>query len=72
MYYLAHVYPVAREAMIDIKDLPVGEESGYTAEFTPNETGFYQIYAYLYDGWGRIGRKTGYIYCRNNNNQQTS
>jgi len=50
--------------MIDIKDLPVGEESGYTAEFTPNETGFYQIYAYLYDGWRRIGRKTGYIYAQ--------
>ena len=49
---------------IDIKDLPVGEETRYTAEFTPNETGYYTIYAYLYDGWRRIGRKTGYIYTQ--------
>ena len=51
------------QAAIDIKDLPVGEESRYTAEFTPKETGYYTIYAYLYDGWMRIGRKTESIYA---------
>ena len=52
------------QATIDIKDLPVGEESRYTAEFTPNETGFYNIYAYLFDGWRRISRKVGYVYTQ--------
>jgi hypothetical protein len=52
------------QATIDIKDLPVGEEARYTAEFTPKETGYYTIYAYLYDGWRRIGYKTESIYAR--------
>ena len=52
------------QATIDIKDLPVGEEARYTAEFTPKETGIYALYAYLYDGWKRIGRKIGYIYAQ--------
>jgi hypothetical protein len=52
------------QATIEIKDLPVGEEARYTAEFTPKETGFYTIYAYLYDGWRRIGFKTETIYAR--------
>ncbi|MCP8305641.1 MAG: hypothetical protein H3Z49_00815 [archaeon] len=52
------------QATIDIKDLPVGEEARYTAEFTPKETGYYMIYAYLYDGWRRIGYKTESIYAR--------
>jgi hypothetical protein len=50
-----------QQATIDIKELPVGEEARYSAEFTPKETGIYTIYAYLYDGWKRIGRKTGFI-----------
>ena len=53
-----------QQAAIDIKDLPVGEEARYTAEFTPKETGFYTIYAYLYDGWKRIGYETETIYAR--------
>ncbi len=53
-----------QQATIDIKDLPVGEEARYTAEFTPKETGFYTIYAYLYDGWMRIGYKTETIYAQ--------
>ena len=53
-----------RQAAIDIKDLPVGEEARYSAEFTPKETGFYMIYAYLYDGWTRIGTKTETIYAQ--------
>jgi len=52
------------QATIDIKDLSVGEEARYTAEFTPKETGYYTIYAYLYDGWRRIGYKTETIYAR--------
>lgn len=53
-----------KQATIDIKDLPVGEEARYTAEFTPKETGLYTIYAYLYDGWRRIDRKTERIYAQ--------
>jgi hypothetical protein len=52
------------QAKIDIKDLPIGEEARYTAEFTPKETGYYTIYAYLYDGWRRIDRKTETIYTQ--------
>ena len=52
------------QASIEIKDLPSGEEARYTAEFTPKETGFYMIYAYLYDGWMRIGYKTETIYVQ--------
>jgi len=53
-----------QQATIDIKDLPVGEEARYSAEFTPKEMGFYTIYAYLYDGWRRIGHKTDSIYAQ--------
>ena len=53
-----------QQAKIDIKDLPVGEEARYTTEFTPRETGFYTIYAYLYDEWIRIGYKTETIYAQ--------
>jgi hypothetical protein len=53
-----------QQAKIDIKDLPAGEEARYTTEFTPKETGYYTIYAYLYDGWQRIGYKTETMYAR--------
>jgi hypothetical protein len=53
-----------QQAKIDIKDLPVGEEARYTTEFTPTETGYYTIYAYLYDGYMRIGYKTETIYAQ--------
>ena len=52
------------QATIEIKDLPVGEEARYTVEFTPQETGYYTIYAYLYDGWKRIDYKTESIYAQ--------
>ena len=52
------------QSTTDIKDLPIGEEARYTAEFTPKETGYYTIYAYLYDGWTRIGFKTETIFAR--------
>ena len=52
------------QATIDIKELSVGEEARYSAEFTPKETGYYNIYAYLYDGWRRIGHKTDSIYAQ--------
>ena len=52
------------QATIDIKELSVGEEARYSAEFTPKETGYYNIYAYLYDGWRRIGHKTNSVYAQ--------
>ena len=51
------------QATITLKDLPVGEEARYTAEFTPKDTGYYTIYAYLYDDWRKIGHKTDNIYA---------
>jgi len=53
-----------QQATIDIKDLSIGEEARYTVEFTPKETGYYTIYAYLYDSWRRIGYKTEDIFAR--------
>ena len=53
-----------KQATIDIKDLPVGEEARYSAEFTPKETGYYTIYAYLYDGYKRIGHDSYSIYAQ--------
>jgi hypothetical protein len=53
-----------KQATIDIKDLPVGEEARYTVEFTPQDTGCYTIYAYLYDGWRRIGCETARVYAQ--------
>ncbi len=51
-----------KQATTEIKELTKGEEARYTAEFAPKETGSYSIYAYLYDGWQRIGHKTSYVY----------
>ena len=53
-----------KQAEINMKELSVGEEARYSTEFTPKETGTYNIYAYLYDGWRRIGRKTDFIYAQ--------
>jgi hypothetical protein len=53
-----------QQASTEIKDLSVGEEARYTAEFTPKQMGYYTIYAYLYDGWRRIGYKTESIFAR--------
>jgi hypothetical protein len=52
------------QATIEIKELSVGEEARYSAEFTPKETGHYTIYAYLFDEWRRIGHKTDSIYAQ--------
>ena len=49
------------QAVIDIKDLSVGEEARYSAEFTPKEMGYYTVYAYLFDGRRRIGHRTDSI-----------
>jgi len=49
------------QAKMDIKKLAAGEEARYTAEFTPDETGDYTVYAYLFDGSKRIGYKTDVI-----------
>jgi hypothetical protein len=53
------------QATMEIKNLPLGEESRYTAEFTPKESGFYTIYAYLFDEWMRIGYKIETIFVQN-------
>ena len=53
-----------QQAAIDIKELPIGEEARYTAEFTPHETGQYIIHAYLSDEWIRIGHKTDFVYAQ--------
>jgi hypothetical protein len=53
-----------KQATIDIKELSVGEEARYSAEFTPKETGFYTVYAYLYDGYKRIGHNSYSIYAQ--------
>jgi hypothetical protein len=52
------------QAIMDIKELSVGEEARYSAEFTPKETGCYTIYAYLFDGYRKISHKTGFIYAQ--------
>jgi len=53
-------------ANIKAKNLSAGEEAQYSAEFTPNETGYYTVNAYLYDGWKIIGTKTQTIYAQKN------
>jgi hypothetical protein len=52
------------QATIDIKELSAGEEARYSAEFTPKETGYYTIYAYLYDGYSRISHNSCSIYAQ--------
>jgi len=52
------------QTTLDIKELSVGEEARYSAEFTPKETGCYTIYAYLYDGYRKISHKTDSIYAQ--------
>lgn len=44
-------------ATVETKQLSAGEEARYAAEITPEEEGLYTLYAYLYDGVRRIGRK---------------
>jgi hypothetical protein len=51
-------------AKIETGSLDMGEEAQYTADITPKETGYYTVYAYLYDGWRRIDRKTDTLYVR--------
>ena len=51
-------------AEIETKELEAGEEVRYSAEFTPEETGIHEIYAYLYDGTTLLGRKNDTIYVQ--------
>lgn len=44
-------------AIVETKELELGEEATYSAEITPEEEGLYTLYAYLYDGVRRIGRE---------------
>jgi len=49
-------------ATVETAELDTGETARYTAEITVEERGSYTVYAYLYDGMRRIGRKTEHIY----------
>jgi len=49
-------------ATIETKPLDIGEIARYSAEIVVSEAGAYTIYAYLYDGARRIGRKVEHIY----------
>ena len=49
-------------ASVETKALDEGEETRYSAEITVSEKGSYTIYAYLYEGVRRIGRKMEHIY----------
>jgi hypothetical protein len=51
-------------AKIEIKELSAGESAKYSTEFTTQEKGQHTGYAYLYDGWQRIGYKTDNIYVQ--------
>ena len=53
-----------QQATMELKDLPVGEEARYTAEFTTKETGRYSVYAYLFDGLRRIDHKMDFIFAQ--------
>ena len=44
-------------AEIKTKSLSNGEEASYTVKITPNEEGYYTVYASLYDKDRRIGRQ---------------
>lgn len=48
--------------IVETKALKAGEEATYSAEIAPNESGLYTIYAYLYKGARRLGRKVEYVY----------
>jgi len=49
-------------AAIETKALAPGETARYGAEITVEKRGAYTIYAYLYDDFKRIGRRTEHIY----------
>jgi hypothetical protein len=48
-------------AAVETKVLARNEEATYSAEITPDEEGLYTIYAYLYDGAHRIGRRIEHV-----------
>jgi hypothetical protein len=49
-------------AVVETKALGAGEVARYSAGIIVSEVGAYTIYAYLYDGVRRIGRKAEHIY----------
>jgi len=51
-------------AKIKAKKISAGEKSSYSAQMTPRETGYYKVYATLYDNYRRIGRKTDTIWVQ--------
>lgn len=51
-------------AVIETKPLSPGELAAYSAEIVAAEEGLYTLYAYLYEGVRRIGRKVEYVYVQ--------
>lgn len=49
-------------ASVETKALSPDEEATYSAEVAPDEEGLYTIYAYLYDGVNRIGRRIEHVH----------
>jgi len=51
-------------AKIKTKALSAGDKMTLSTKVTPKETGFYTVYASLYDGYRRIGRKTSTVWVQ--------
>jgi len=49
---------------IETKSLGAGEEAVYAAEFLPEAEGLHTVYAYLFDGIRRVGRRTEHVLVR--------
>ena len=49
---------------IAVKSLTKEETATYTAKVTPQDEGFYRVYAYLYDETKNIGTQTDTIWVR--------
>jgi hypothetical protein len=49
-------------AKIKTKKLSRGEEASYTTKLTPEEEGYYTVYASLYDNFRRIGRDSDILW----------
>ena len=51
-------------AKIKTKKLSAGDRHTLSTKVTPRETGYYTVYASLYDGYRRIGRKTNTVWVQ--------
>jgi hypothetical protein len=50
--------------MMKTKKLSAGERQTLSTKVTPKETGFYTVYASLYDGYRRIGRQNNRVWVQ--------